>query len=417
MGNSCITDTQKDWISRVIIGSALTKTLTPEFLTGAGRNPREIASALSWSRREFLRNTAGLVLGSTLAGASPFLRGESVRKKRKVIVVTFGGGARDQETFAPEGQENIPHLLTELVPQSSFFTHVTNDGILGHYVATASLTTGVYETLNNFSAVAPEHPTVFEYFRKDLKRPASDAWVVAPSNGFNRIGESDCRSYGPGTGATVILPKHLLSAATSSGAADFDHLLRDNYENPLYTPQLGGGEFELQQLDGILRLSVADFMAHARTLSSPDELSVYIAKRLMQQEAPSLLWITMHDIDVAHSGAYSLYVEGIRRTDRLCAELWKAVQAHPEYAGNTTLFILPDFGRDSDNDAGGNGFQHHRTGDVASRTTWMMALGAGVREGVIFNDPMQSIDLVPSLGSIMGFSAAQSQGKPIKELL
>src|ERR1019366_9268840 len=232
-----------------MIRSALSNILAPKFPGSASLSPREIASGLSWSRREFLRTSAGLALGSTLAGASPFLRGDTARKKRKVIVVTFGGGARDQETFAPEGQENIPHLLKELVPQSSFFTHVTNQGILGHYVATASLTTGVYETLNNFSAVAPEHPTVFEYFRKDLKRPASDAWVVAPSNGFNRIGESDCRSYGPGTGATVILPKHLLSAATSGGAVDFDHLLRDNYENPLYTAHLGGGEFELQQLD------------------------------------------------------------------------------------------------------------------------------------------------------------------------
>ena len=52
-------------------------------------------------------------------------RGESARKKRKVIVITFGGGARDQETFAPEGQENIPNMLRELAPQSSFFTHVT----------------------------------------------------------------------------------------------------------------------------------------------------------------------------------------------------------------------------------------------------------------------------------------------------
>src|ERR1019366_2900387 len=232
-----------------MIRSALSNILAPKFRTGAGLSPWEIASGLSWSRREFLRTSAGLALGSTLAGASPFLRGDTARKKRKVIVVTFGGGARDQETFAPEGQENIPHLLKELVPQSSFFTHVTNQGILGHYVATASLTTGVYETLNNFSAVAPEHPTVFEYFRKDLKRPASDAWVVAPSNGFNRIGESDCHSYG--AGATVILPKHLLAAASPAGA-NLDHLLRDNYENPLYTPQLGGGEFELRQLDRIL---------------------------------------------------------------------------------------------------------------------------------------------------------------------
>jgi hypothetical protein len=198
---------------------------------------------------------------------------------------------------------------------------------------------------------------------------------------------------------------------------DYGHLLRDNYETPLYTPQIEGGDFELQQLDSILKLSVSDFMAHAKTLSSPDELSMYIVKRLMQQQAPSLLWITMHDIDVAHSGAYSLYIDGIRRTDRLCAELWKAVQNEPEYAGNTTMFILPDFGRDADEDAGGNGFQHHRTGDAASRTTWMMALGAGVRRGVVYDRPMQSIDLVPSLGAMMGFSASISQGKPIQELL
>ncbi len=376
----------------------------------------EVARYLGLTRREFLRTTAGLALGSALTSASPFVYGEAAAKKRKIIVITFGGGARDQETFAPDGQQNIPHMLQELAPQSSFFTQVMNQGILGHYVATASLATGVYETLNNFSAVPPEHPTVFEYFRKDLNRPSSSAWVVAPSNGFNRIGESDYRSYGPGLGAKVILPKHLLNAATS-GSTDYNHLLHDNYETPLYAPQIGGGEFELQQMERILKLSVDDFMAHARTVSSPDELSVYVAKRLMQQESPNLLWITMHDIDIAHSGAYSLYVEAIRRTDRLCAELWKVVQAEPEYAGNTTMFILPDFGRDADEDAGGNGFQHHRTGDPASRTTWMMTLGAGVRPGMVYDRPLQSIDLVPTLGALMGFSPKLSQGTPIHELL
>ena len=342
----------------------------------AASSPLELSRQLAWSRREFLRTAAGVTLGGALLRFSPTARADSAPiKRRKVIVVTFGGGARDQETFAPEGQENIPHLMRELIPQSTFFAQVVNRGILGHYVATASLATGVYETINNFASLPPEHPTAFEYFRKDLKRPSSDAWVVAPSNGFNRIGESSNRSYGQGLGARVILPKHLLTAA-KSGSSDYEHLLRDNYETPFYTPELGGGEFELQQLEMILKLSVDDFKAHARTLSSPDELSVYIVRQLMRKQAPSLLWITMHDIDIAHAGAYSLYIEGIRRTDRLCAELWKTMQSEPEYAGNTTLFILPDFGRDSDDDAGGNGFQHHRTGDVLSRTTWMMALGA-----------------------------------------
>lgn len=377
---------------------------------------REARRTLVRTRREFLRTAAGVTLGGALARSS-WARAAATPRPRKVVVVTFGGGARDQETFAPEGQENIPHLMSEFIPQASFFTQVVNRGILGHYVATASLATGVYETINNFASLPPENPTVFEYFRKDGKHPSSDAWVVAPSNGFNRIGESSHRSYGAGLGARVILPKHLLTAATSGRSTDYEHLLRDNYETPFYAPELGGSDFQLQQLETILKLSVDDFKAHAQSLSSPDELSVYIARQLMRQVAPSLLWITMHDIDIAHAGAYSLYIEGIRRTDRLCFDLWKTIQSEPEYAGRTTLFILPDFGRDSDNEAGGNGFQHHRTGDALSRTTWMLASGPGIREGVVFDRALESTDLVPTLGAMLGFSTGYAQGKPIEELL
>ena len=383
-------------------------------VTHRGLSPYEISRGFSWSRREFLR-AAGLTLGGALS-RSPF-RAASIAKDKKVVVVTFGGGARDQETFTPEGQANIPNMMRELIPRAAFFTHVVNRGILGHYVATASLATGAYETINNFAAIPPENPTAFEYYRKDRNRPSSDAWVVAPSNGFNRIGESNHRSYGQGLGARVILPKYLLKAAMSSGGADYEHLLRDNYENPYYTPELENKEFELDQLETILKLSATDFKSHAKTLSSPDELSLYIVRQLIRQVAPSFLWITMHDIDVAHAGAYSLYIEGIRRTDRLCAELWKLLESEPGYSGKTTLLVLPDFGRDSDDDAGGNGFQHHRTGDPEARTTWLIAVGPGIREGVIYDRQVESIDLVPTLGAMLSFSPSFAQGKPIPELI
>ena len=193
-----------------------------DFLRSLMRNAsgdRDVSRFLSRTRRDFLRDAAGVTMGTALFRPS-WARAAASRPKRKVVVVTFGGGARDQETFMPEGQENIPHLMRELIPQATFFTQVVNHGILGHYVATASLATGVYETFNNFAAVSPQSPTVFEYFRKDLNRPSSDAWVVAPSNGFNRIGESSHRSYGMGLGARVILPKRLLTAATSGGSHD-----------------------------------------------------------------------------------------------------------------------------------------------------------------------------------------------------
>jgi hypothetical protein len=379
-------------------------------------SPREIAQAVSWSRRDILRALTGASAGASMLSLAP-VRAMALPRGRKAVVVTFGGGARDEETFMPEGQENIPRLLAELIPRSTFFTQVVNRGILGHYVATASLATGVYETFNNFAAVAPQYPTVFEYFRKDLKRPATDTWVVAPSNGFNRIGESSHRSYGAGLGAGVILPKRLLKAALSGAGTQYDHLLRDNYETPFYAPELGGNEVELHQMAEILKLSLADFTAHALSLASPDELSVYIARQLMRQLAPSLLWITLHDIDIAHSGTYSLYIDGIQRSDRLCADIWSMIQGEPEYAGKTTMFVLPDFGRDSDEDAGGNGFQHHRTGDPLSRTTWMMVMGPGIRENVVVDRPVESTDLVPTLGSLLGFSAQLSQGKPLAEVL
>ena len=375
-----------------------------------------IARTVSCNRREFLRSVGAVGVGSAFTGLRP-LRAMTPPRGQKIVVVTFGGGARDEETFAPDGQENIPNLIRELIPQSTFFTQVVNRGILGHYVATASLATGTYETFDNFAAVPPQNPTVFEYYRKALKKPANDAWVIAPSNGFNRIGESDHRSYGSGLGAGVILPKRLLSAALTGSDADYKHLLSDNYETPLYTPEVSHRETHIQQLEQILRLSVSDFTAHARSLSSPDELSVYIARHLMRELAPSLLWITLHDIDVAHSGAYSLYIEGIRRSDRLCAELWKTIQTDPEYAGRTTMFILPDFGRDADGDAGGNGFQHHRTGDPLSRTTWMMAMGPAVRQGAVVDRPVESIDLTPTLGSLLRFPAQFAQGKPLQEVV
>lgn len=373
--------------------------------------------SIALTRREFLGLASKATVASALLGGAGRLRALNAQRKQKVVIVTFGGGARDEETFAPEGQENIPSLMKLLLPQSTFFAQVVNHGILGHYVATTSIATGVYETFNNFTGDAPANPTLFEYFRKQLRRPLEDAWVVSPSRGFAHMGASDAKGYGPDWGAGVILPKQLLSATKPKGSAeDVLHLLRDTYEEPYFAPELSHDEQHLQQLENILKLSMGDFTRHALTLSSADELSVYVARRLMEQAAPSLLWITLHDIDVAHSGTYSLYIDGIQRTDRLCLEIWQAIQANPEYHGNTTMFILPDFGRDSDMNSGGNGFQHHRTGDALSRTTWMMVLGNGVREGGFIQRPVESLDLVPTVSRVLGFDVPMARGKVLTEV-
>jgi hypothetical protein len=376
---------------------------------------------LSVSRRDFLLSTLGA--GASLCCSRPLRgMGSAAAAKQKAIIITFGGGARDDETFSVDGQQYIPHLLNTLAPQSCFFTQVINRGILGHYVATASIATGAYETFNNFVAQPPAHPTIFEYFRKDLRRPREDAWVIAPGNLFAQMGSSLNRRYGPDSGAELVLPKQLLATALGSDSTlqldAYPDLLRDNYEQP----DVDAGRNapldpeETARILDRLQLDPADLRAHAASLHSPDELSVYMTRHVMRTFAPSLLFLTLHDIDIAHSGAYSLYLEGIRRTDRLCAEMWQEIQANPEYKDKTTLFIMPDFGRDGDQDAGGNGFQHHRTGSASARTTWMMALGPAVREKSIVARPIESIDLAAAVSGVLGFDAPLAQGKRIPEL-
>ena len=71
----------------------------------------------------------------------------------------------------PTAARTFRTCLRELLPRGTFFTQVVNRGILGHYVANASLATGVYETINNFIAAPPQHPTVFEYFRETSSVP------------------------------------------------------------------------------------------------------------------------------------------------------------------------------------------------------------------------------------------------------
>jgi hypothetical protein len=376
---------------------------------------------LSLSRRDFLRSTIGAT--TSLVCSYPFhAMAASGTARQKAVIITFGGGARDDETFSVDGQQYIPNLLNTLAPQSCFFTQVINRGILGHYVATASIATGAYETFDNFVAQPPQHPTIFEYFRKDLRRPREDAWVIAPGNLFAQMGASQNRRYGPDSGAEVILPKQLLAAVLGgANALDLDaypDLLRDNYEQPDITrgPIGTPDREETERIIDRLNLSHQDLRFAAATLHSPDELSVYMTKHVMRTFAPSLIFLTLHDIDVAHSGAFSLYLEGIRRTDRLCAEIWAESQSNPEYKDKTSLFIMPDFGRDGDNDPGGNGFQHHRTGSPSARTTWMMTLGPAVRQKTIVERPIESIDLAAAVSGVLGFDARLVQGKRIPEL-
>jgi hypothetical protein len=52
-----------------------------------------------------------------------------------------------------------------------------------------------------------------------------------------------------------------------------------------------------------------------------------------------------------------------------------------------------------------------------ARTTWLLAMGPGIRQNVTVDRAIQPIDLVPTIGKRHGFETPFVKGAPIAELV
>src|SRR5215813_5488015 len=163
------------------------------------------------SKRRFIQ-LAGLSIANRILPSRLWGAAKQPGAGRKVIIVTFGGGVRYAETFAPDGLRNIPRLVG-LRPEGYFFKQCVNSGVLSHFNSTASILTGNWQRVDDFGFEPPAGATLFEQFRKQAAAPATDAWAIATNKSFATIGWGSDRSLGQPFGANVVLPKQLLLEA------------------------------------------------------------------------------------------------------------------------------------------------------------------------------------------------------------
>lgn len=347
---------------------------------------------------------------------------------RKVIIVTFGGGVRYSETFAPEGVRNIPRLV-EMKPQGLFFKSCTNAGVLSHYNSTGSILTGNWQRVDDFGFQPPATPTIFEYYRKQTGAGPMDAWAIATNKSFSLIGSGADRSLGQPYGANVVLPKQLLLEAvegvikknTGAGVANRENVLQhletilsEGYEGVGWTIFKAGGQLDRTVRDTLTH-ALVEYINGPEAPSSGDELTFFIAREVMREFSPRLMLVNFWDMDVAHWGSYSLYLQAITKTDRLTGMLWDEIQSNPSYKDRTTMLVLPELGRDGDVNTA-NGFLNHRSGDPSCRNMWMLAMGAGATSGEI-ERPVFHVDLAATTAELLGFKAGEITGRPIREIL
>lgn len=383
-----------------------------------------------FTKRRFLRlaglTIAGRLLPRCLRGGSP--DPDSGNSHRNVIIVTFGGGVRYSETFAPEGLRNIP-ALASLRPRGFFLANCTNDGVLSHFNSTASIITGNWQRVDDFGFERPASTTLFEHYRKQTKAGPLDAWAICTNKSFSFMGASSVRGWGASYGANVVLPKQLLIEAVdevvrkrpNQGVADRENVLRqleallgEGYEGLGWTIFRTGRELDSHVRQTLTR-SMVEYINGPEAPSSGDELTYFITREVMREFAPRLILVNFWDMDVAHWGSYSLYLQAITRTDRLTGFLWEEVQSNPRYKDRTVMIVIPELGRDGDINTA-NGFLNHRSGDPACRHMWLLALGAGISPGES-DRPIRHIDVAATAAELLGVKLPDAAGQPAPELL
>ena len=383
---------------------------------------------LSRSKRRFVQlaglSIANRILPGWLRAQEPAPR----RPSNKVIIVTFGGGVRYSETFAPEGLRNIPRLVS-LRPEGYLFKNCINSGVLSHFNSTASIVTGNWQRVDDFGFQPPSGPTLFEYYRKQSGAGPLDAWAIATNKSFASMGWSSDRAFGQPYGANVVLPKQLLLEAVQDvvkkgagdGVANRDNVLQhlegilsEGYEGVGWTIFKAGRKLDQHVRDTLVR-GLVEYVNGPEAPTSGDELTFFIAREVMREFSPRLMLVNFWDMDVAHWGSYSLYLNAITRTDRLTGMLWDEIQTNPRYKDQTTMLVLPELGRDGDANAA-NGFLNHRSGDPSCRNMWLLAMGAGVPRGET-ERPVYHIDVAATVAELLGVKAGQLSGTPMRELL
>lgn len=380
----------------------------------------------SLSKRRFVQ-LAGLSIANRILPG--WLQAAAKRSdSHKVIIVTFGGGVRYSETFTPEGLRNIPRLV-ELRPQGYFFKSCVNAGVLSHFNSTASIVTGNWQRVDDFGFQPPAGPTVFEQYRKRAGAGPLDAWVIATNKSFATMGWGSDASLGQPFGANVVLPKQLLLEAveevvrkkSDQGVAkrenvlhQLEGILNEGYEGVGWTIFKAGRQLDRHVRETLLR-GLLEYINGPEAPSSGDELTFFITREIMREFAPRLMLVNFWDMDVAHWGSYSLYLQAITKTDRLTGMLWDEVRSNPQYKDKTTVLILPELGRDGDMNAA-NGFLNHRSGDPSCRNTWLLALGASVPRGET-ERPVHHIDVTATAAEMLGFQTGELAGRPMREIL
>jgi hypothetical protein len=394
------------------------------------------------SRRQFLFTAAGMGAAAAVGDADSLLAGSArpaedsaspAFAQRKLIVILFGGGTRSSETIDDPARRFIPHLWNELVPRGTLFTNMRVEHKVVHPNSAGSIMTGHWEWDDIDWSRPVAHPTIFEICRKARQAPDTAAWAFVYASILAKTGESLARDYGEKYAANVVVPPTVprttaeqinrrMQRAASLGSTDAQiEAARICARLARRTSRISVEGLRSKQARTFLDTEYTEWKAGSGT-TSHDAFLADRAIACMRTFAPDVMAVDFGEIDCAHYGSWSRYVEAIRRTDELTWRLWQATEQIEQYRERTLLLILPDHGRELDR-PGHWGFIHHSNFytnegvDEGCRRVWMIALGPGAKAGRRIERPVPITAVAATGLEFLGLDASAGAQSSVWNLI
>jgi len=322
----------------------------------------------------------------------------SARATQNVFIVVIDG-ARYSETFGDPTHQYIPHIWNDLRPLGSINTNFYNKGKPWTRTVTApghaNILTGTWQAIPNGQHLPdgtenhPTMPTLWEYVRKQWNVPKNQTWIVSFKHG------------------NVIPNVHSVH------------------------PEFGeeyGCSFMSLKTEG-LRLAHVD-----------SDYDVWnMAKNVMDTYHPRFVLINLSPDLFGHGGwmekfggdgvplseaHWEVYTGAIMKVDDIVFQLWQKIESDEHYKGKTMLIITNDHGRHSNGvldewQGHGHGIDPETEEPECEGCKHIMflAIGPDIKQNYVTNKYREQIDILPTIGLLMGLEVPFAEGTVMSELL
>ncbi len=345
------------------------------------------------------------------------------------IKIVYGTDTADGQ---PGGNPINAVLNTTLQEQGTLFPEVRySAGGTGHFGGLSTAVSGYYGLSQQGLQQRPLHPTIFEYLRRFGGYRATDTWFIGNGIGNSTplLNHSIYQGFGADYGGNFFAPNvtfgqqgedYLLGAKIFHPEEELDPIrqmqafLNHNFlAEGKEIPNLKNTDEEKQSIKEFIKevfeRQATDQIARPPVMDNGDLSTISYATEVLRWFKPKLTVINMSAVDSCHA-SFTGYLQSLHRGDHAIGFLWKYIQTQiPEMAGNTTLLVMPEHGRNLDpngilDENDWLSFDHDS--DPNSRRIFTMMAGPNVPSNLVVgseNNPVgDAADIALTIADILG---------------